>query len=1198
MSEDKSIPDKIFASTIRDQAFADKYSLALNKEVQSLLSAAQGDIVAALAKNDPTSPTMTKWKQARLETLNKDITKIVDSTYKNVNSTTNNGLMKVGNLQTGATAAGINKAIGVDIFNVTITPSDVKAIVGNTLIDGRTIGGWWNKQSAELKSKLAASMADGTKAIQIGMVEGEGIGGLVKRIIGSKTTPGIMDVSKREAEALVRTSVMQVSGAVRQEMYKDNADVLDGIEVVATLDNRTTPLCRALDGKRFDMNLKPIGHGMPYPGGPPFHWNCRSTIIPLVKSFAELAGSASKLSPAQIAELDANVPIGQRASMHGPVSANQTYQSWLKDQPRSVQEDILGKTRYKLWSENKLDVGDLVTNTGHSLTLKELRYRYEQLYGIVAPETGPIIGEVIPTVVSEWTALTSMEAAIKFFKESFNIENLASAGATFETKILLGKINAIGESLVSILQLPRFAGKKLPWLAEIKLTNAEKVITRQNQMVDGYYRIEGKTINLGGKGKRLGDTFRIGEYSTVNSIGTLTRHEYGHHIWETALVAAERREWESLWILQRKKWWENKVSFYAGTNFKEAFSDSFTAWTSRVYGVGNKRNLPKELEAYFDKIFGKAQVGKVSKSIVGVVKEDLAMVSARVERAKSSHLPATKEVQKIAAENQELVALKTGGRNMPDNHEFDVIRGREHIEVKTIVRAKNNKITMHPESLDRKARYLENIKDAKTHTLVIDERTGLVYYKSGLGSFNLTAMEVIGTKENFGPNLLRRMAGKPIKPVVLKADEAVIIKDISPLPNIPENINRPYSKFTNYDKALSAVSEGGTPQTKKLLQEAIKEEPGRIAALQGEIIKRQGKEVTLYRVTRGRALSGIESFTDNLAIAKEMGADLTIKVPVDAIVGYSKYQPNALRRGLFTESEVLVDTSKIKLPQAAPKPGEIIRDPKSPYQTHLPGDKGLLKDRVLDFYLTDSTGSRAWQVMAGKEYGINPAEQTLRMASKSEIDSLAKDYAAMGKMGKNGVYSRGIYSNEYMKLSLEEKMPYIIAVEDTYRKSFTDLLKYARGNPEYYNPKAFDRTIRELKEEAASVMKGDETVYRGIRLDKDKIAEIKEAIEKYGEYRLPVMPVSSYSQDANIARRFSRYGGTESATKGERLVYSHKATKNNTWIHTDSPTFKAYREDMKKKGDNFYIGGTNQKELVVGHPQGYVILTKENVEFL
>lgn len=280
----KTISDKILDSILVNQIDMDKYSISLSNKVQRLLNKAQDEIIATLAKNDPTAPTMTEWKQKRLEKISKDIKNILGETFGKIKDTTNDGLIRSGKLQSQLSVNGVNSAVGVDIFDVSITSQGVKAIVENTLIDGKIISDWWDKQKEIASDQIISEMAAGTQALQIGIVQGESIGDLVTRIRGSKLKSGIMDISKRNARALVRTSVMQVANVVKQETYKQNSDVLNGYQWISTLDTRTTPICRALDSKQFDMQLNPIGHSIRFPGCPA-HWNCfTSPLVPIYTS--------------------------------------------------------------------------------------------------------------------------------------------------------------------------------------------------------------------------------------------------------------------------------------------------------------------------------------------------------------------------------------------------------------------------------------------------------------------------------------------------------------------------------------------------------------------------------------------------------------------------------------------------------------------------------------------------------------------------------------------------------------------------------------------------------------------------------------------------------------------------------------------------------------------------------------------------
>lgn len=79
--------------------------------------------------------------------------------------------------------------------------------------------------------------------------------------------------ARSQAARLIQTESAYFGALSRQDCFK-SLDV-EQFEVVATLDGRTSEICREMDGKHFPMNQYEIGVT-----APPFHVNCRSTTCP------------------------------------------------------------------------------------------------------------------------------------------------------------------------------------------------------------------------------------------------------------------------------------------------------------------------------------------------------------------------------------------------------------------------------------------------------------------------------------------------------------------------------------------------------------------------------------------------------------------------------------------------------------------------------------------------------------------------------------------------------------------------------------------------------------------------------------------------------------------------------------------------------------------------------------------------------
>lgn len=81
------------------------------------------------------------------------------------------------------------------------------------------------------------------------------------------------DVSKAKARRLVMTESAFFASAAQQDCFND-LDV-EKYEIVATLDLKTSPTCRSLDGKVFPMSEYKVGIT-----APPFHQYCRTVTVP------------------------------------------------------------------------------------------------------------------------------------------------------------------------------------------------------------------------------------------------------------------------------------------------------------------------------------------------------------------------------------------------------------------------------------------------------------------------------------------------------------------------------------------------------------------------------------------------------------------------------------------------------------------------------------------------------------------------------------------------------------------------------------------------------------------------------------------------------------------------------------------------------------------------------------------------------
>jgi len=358
------------ADEIRQQVIAlSRLSTGQKQKIERVLRQTLKDLSKKIIYDLPASATEASYqrKLKRLTDLMVLISKTIDDMYKGINSAHNDYMEELYTTQANWATKAFNRTIGVKIFDdIPITAAQLKAVT-ESLVFGVKTQDFWVRQSIKLQWNFQDS-------IRLGIVQGETNEQLFKRLteaIDAKGNP-VLDIAKgsvRGAEALIRTTTQTVANRALSEVYRQNEDILNGVQWVSTLDDRTTPECIARDGLCWDMDGNPVGHTIEYEE-PPIHWNCRSVLVPWVKSFKELG-----------IEGLGDLPPSTRASMDGQVSETVNFGTWLKGKEAEkpgYADNLLGKGRADLWRKGLITTRDLVDQKGRPYTLAELRSKTGQ----------------------------------------------------------------------------------------------------------------------------------------------------------------------------------------------------------------------------------------------------------------------------------------------------------------------------------------------------------------------------------------------------------------------------------------------------------------------------------------------------------------------------------------------------------------------------------------------------------------------------------------------------------------------------------------------------------------------------------------------------------------------------------------------------------------------------------------------------
>lgn len=273
------------------------------------------------------------------------------------------------------------------IAAVTISSPDpdvLRSIISSQPFDGLLLRDWFQSLEDADRERVI-------RAIQIGVARGESIDDIVRTVIGTRKArfaDGVVAATRRQAQSIATTAIAHISSAARLAVWNANEDILECLVAVATLDGRTTPYCRSIDGKGLPIGDNPLPSGVEPilpPGRPPYHMRCRTVLVAYFSAHGLLGTRpyvADKRTREQ-REKDFRAEAKRRGvsvasvraewgrSVVGNVPAAITYDAWLRTQPQKLQNEVLGPARAKMFRDG-MKIDQFVDRNGSYITLKEL----------------------------------------------------------------------------------------------------------------------------------------------------------------------------------------------------------------------------------------------------------------------------------------------------------------------------------------------------------------------------------------------------------------------------------------------------------------------------------------------------------------------------------------------------------------------------------------------------------------------------------------------------------------------------------------------------------------------------------------------------------------------------------------------------------------------------------------------------------
>ena len=387
----------IFDSIVKQQVNLQRLSKGEANKLLRTLSAADKEL-SGLISSRLVEGQLPDFTTRRWQAMVTEIGRVRSSVIKSIGGSIDKAMSGTVDFTLKDTKALYQAATPVEVNFATPPLATVRELTRSKPFGGadmvQTLGEWMVNLSDADSGRIVG-------AVRQGIMNGETIPQIQRRVM--KATK----LTRQNSEAIARTAVNHAGNTARQEFFNENEEVIQALRWTATLDGRTSAICRARDGQYDaveiggDMSDVPTPHISGSPRRPPAHLRCRSIMLAVLDAdtLAELerpfvADSRTRSVREKGFRAQAKQRVGkekwsemsrkQRAAEMsierkdwtrknvGTVPADTTYDEWLRRQSPEFQNEVLGEVKGEAF-RNGVTMDQYVDRQGNELTITDLR---------------------------------------------------------------------------------------------------------------------------------------------------------------------------------------------------------------------------------------------------------------------------------------------------------------------------------------------------------------------------------------------------------------------------------------------------------------------------------------------------------------------------------------------------------------------------------------------------------------------------------------------------------------------------------------------------------------------------------------------------------------------------------------------------------------------------------------------------------
>ncbi len=212
-----SVSDRIAEELVFSDLEVHRVEASERARILGMIKALEKDLARALIEADPLEVEMIGAREARIRGLQEEIRRLTRQVFRSIDRTSTGTMAELITVIGEDTQNVVNGVVGMRIL---LTPRvKGRELAEQLIVRGHPTREWWDAQAEGLTRRFIQEVREGARQ------DGATLDAIIRRTMGTRSRrgrDGILEISRRQAEAMVRTSMQAATNEARMAVYEEN----------------------------------------------------------------------------------------------------------------------------------------------------------------------------------------------------------------------------------------------------------------------------------------------------------------------------------------------------------------------------------------------------------------------------------------------------------------------------------------------------------------------------------------------------------------------------------------------------------------------------------------------------------------------------------------------------------------------------------------------------------------------------------------------------------------------------------------------------------------------------------------------------------------------------------------------------------------------------------------------------------------